>query len=154
MRRTLTIPHYSALTLRTWTDDWSLYARCADVQSVTFVLNTQALLERFSQVLLEIALPSLPRSIRAIGFEIHLDSTCRVAPHVLLTWWDSKMQWDKLAQALEHFPALVTVNFGAVTSEDVGRQLSADLNREMEAIVRKRMPGMVAKGIFQFHRGH
>ncbi|EKM60107.1 uncharacterized protein PHACADRAFT_192511 [Phanerochaete carnosa HHB-10118-sp] len=135
-------------------DNWSLYARCADVQSVTLVFNTQALLERFSRVLLDIALPSLPRSIRAIGFEIHLDSTCYAAPHVLLTWWDSKMQWVQLAQALEHFTTLGTVHFGVITSEDVGRQLSADLNHEMEAIVRKRMPGMFAKGIFQFHKGH
>ena len=102
-------------------------------------------------LLFESALPSLPHTVRTIGFEIHVDSTIVIEPHTVLVWWDDKMWWARLLQVLGRFPALETLQFSVVVYEDGEEQLTLELNRELEAIVRRRMPEMNATGKFRFN---
>ncbi|GJE87265.1 hypothetical protein PsYK624_033480 [Phanerochaete sordida] len=119
-------------------EDWPLYARLASAESVTFVFTAETLVERFSKFLTENALGNLPRSTRTIGFEVQLDARSPVSPHVLLGWWDNKMEWANLSHALERFMDLESLRFGVMVLGDIGWRAHAVLSDDLEAIVRSR----------------
>ncbi|GJE87256.1 hypothetical protein PsYK624_033390 [Phanerochaete sordida] len=133
-------------------EDWSLYARLASVESVTFVFTTQTLLERFSKVLTDHALRCLPRSTRTIGFEVQIDAGYSASPHVSLGWWTNKMEWEDLSRALERFVNLESVRFGVTVLGEVGWREAAALNDDMEAVVRSRLSDVVTAEKLHFVR--
>ncbi|GJE87271.1 hypothetical protein PsYK624_033540 [Phanerochaete sordida] len=129
--------------------NWSHFAQFTGVRTFRFVLNTDSLLKRFGPAV-DAVLPHLPRTLRAVAFELRLDATPIVSPQVLLMWWERKMQWERLAQRLERFGRLEELHFGPVAVEGAPRAVVAELNDEMRVIVERRMQELVAQGKVKF----